>query len=326
MTAVYNNQADMAMALWARLSTQMNSFSTTVRLTALEFNSLWDVGEKWLLYHSMFVTRKETEFIADSSNPNVVFLGNPQELEHATGCSIAWFPGSRLRMLWRPLQDRVGRTNLTIPATTNATTMSVMNSGNLSGPVNFPNHGNIRGRYLTRCEDVARQVTYEGLNVLQSFEPIIPLRSQSVQDLTNVDPSESRKRKSPIDDAQQNDASYGNVDDQDSQPKPKRQKCHDPKPMNAFFLFRQDYTRHEKCKHQIDISGEVSRLWNAMSEEEKEPWREKARGLSEERKKRREPAESQSPQEDMTENLYETDPYLKSVIDNESAPQSSPVE
>ncbi|KAI1742044.1 hypothetical protein F4680DRAFT_464302 [Xylaria scruposa] len=313
--AAYVNRTDMAKALWTRLSTQMNGLSTTVRLTALEFDSLKDEGETLLLYYSMYYTHKETQFIADSSDPNVVFLGDPRELEHATGCSIAWFPGCRLRMLWRPLQDRVGRTDFTVPATATTNTMSVISNSNLPSTMNFPNLGNIQHQYPpTRCEDVARQFTYKGWNYLPSSSPIIPLRSQSEKDLSDAGPSNPVGSLAGQEIG--SDLGYGHVDDQDTRPQPKKQKCHEPKPMNAFFLFRQDYTRHEKCKHQIDISGEVSKLWNSMSEEEKEPWREKARAL---REKRREPTESQSPQDDQTENLYETDPYLRSIIDDASA-------
>ncbi|KAI0188514.1 hypothetical protein EV127DRAFT_409586 [Xylaria flabelliformis] len=380
MPAPYGKRYDMVVALWARLSTQVNGFNTTIRLTAADFDTLRDDGETLFLYNSTLLTGRVTEFIADASDPNVVFLGDPQELEHTTGSILTRFPGSRLRMLWRPVQGRVDWTNITTPATTTANTMSVTDSGNVPGVVNFPNHGNIQKSYGP--EDVARQYSYTW-NIHQSvdFQSIIPLRSQ-IEDLSGAGPSVSRKRKAPIDAQQSNatgqdlvgslaeqgigsDPDYGHVDDWDIKPKSKRRKSQNPKPMNAFFLFRQDYTRHEKfIRHQTDISGEVSKIWSSMSEEEKEPWKQKARGLSEERKEQRlgllqkkqsiegleeqylqnssisnnqhneahEPhdegaTEGQNSQDDITAtyNLYEIDPYLTSIIDAESASQESAI-
>ncbi|TRX88496.1 hypothetical protein FHL15_010611 [Xylaria flabelliformis] len=381
MPTAYGKRYDMVMALWTRLSTQINGYATTIRLTAADFDTLRDDGEKLFLYHSMRLTRKPTEFIADASDPNVVFLGDPQELEHTMSSIVTRFPGSRLRMLWRPVKGRVDWTNIAIPATTTVNTTSVTDSGNVPGFVNFPNHGNIQTPYGP--EDVAGQFSYNSWNFHQSvnFQSIVPLRSQLEDDLSGAGPSVSRKRKAPIDAQQSNatgydpvgsraeqgigsDPDYGHVDDRDIKPKSKRQKSQNPKPMNAFFLFRQHYTRHEKFRHQTDISGEVSKIWSSMSEEEKEPWKQKARELSKERKEMRlglrqkkqstedfkeqylqnssishdqhneahEPhhegvTEGQNTQYDITAtfNIYEIDPYLSSIIDAESASQESAI-
>ncbi|KAI1748664.1 hypothetical protein F4782DRAFT_534233 [Xylaria castorea] len=214
------------MALWTRLSTQINGSITTIRLTAPEFDSLSHDGEALFLSHSMLLTNKATEFIADTSNPNVVFLGQPQEMEHTMGSVITRFPGSRLRMLWRGLENQVDQPNLVIPANT------------------------------------AIGVT------------------------DGVVPSMSRKRKASLNAQQRANPDDEHADDQDIAPKPKKQKSENPKPMNSFFLFRQDYTRRNNPKHQRVVSGEVSMIWKSMSAEEKAPWQEQASNLAKERKEK----------------------------------------
>ncbi|KAI0440326.1 hypothetical protein F4803DRAFT_577908 [Xylaria telfairii] len=286
MSFVCGNSHDAAVTLWARLSTQIDGFATAIRLTVLEFNSLGEYGETLFLCNSMLLMHKITEFIADTSNPTVVFLGNPQEIENITGSVITDFPGNRLRMLWYPFGNGVSWTNFTIPANTVLGGTGITDGGNVPGAMNVANGGNIPNPHNSTLREATTHqfVGSKTPNVfpVPTHAPMCPthLSSPTTANVPGPVPPLSRKRKVLGNALQGSQPGCGGVDS-DVTPKPKKLKSANPKPMNSFFLFRQDYTKREGSQHQRVVSGEASKIWKSMSEEQKEPWKQQARDLSE---------------------------------------------
>ncbi|KAF9039071.1 high mobility group box domain-containing protein, partial [Panaeolus papilionaceus] len=51
-----------------------------------------------------------------------------------------------------------------------------------------------------------------------------------------------------------------------------------PRPRNPFILFRTNFVRQQRIPNSVEsdhrnISRIVGRLWNAMTEEQREPWK-----------------------------------------------------
>ncbi|KAI0423135.1 hypothetical protein F5X98DRAFT_369147 [Xylaria grammica] len=85
--------------LWTEASTQLNGFVKTIKLTIRTFSLLGADGEAYFGRRAALLLKKATEFIADVSNPNRIYLGNAEDIEHETHGVINQPLGARLRVL-----------------------------------------------------------------------------------------------------------------------------------------------------------------------------------------------------------------------------------
>ncbi|KAI8946518.1 hypothetical protein F4801DRAFT_596415 [Xylaria longipes] len=77
---------------WQEASAQLNGFIRTIKLTRTTFDALRPDGKTYFQHHATTLLATHTDFVADASNPNRIYLGNPAEIERETRGRIARLP------------------------------------------------------------------------------------------------------------------------------------------------------------------------------------------------------------------------------------------
>ncbi|KAI0448930.1 hypothetical protein F5B21DRAFT_509669 [Xylaria acuta] len=84
---------------WQEASAQLNGFIRTIKLTRTTFDTLGPDGKAYFQHHATILLAIHTDFFADASNPNRIYLGNPTEIEQETRGKITWFYGIQLPII-----------------------------------------------------------------------------------------------------------------------------------------------------------------------------------------------------------------------------------
>ncbi|KAJ3577636.1 hypothetical protein NPX13_g2931 [Xylaria arbuscula] len=288
--------------LWASVGTQL-AFSNIITIAADDFIRLGQHGEKFFKGQLSIITDGVVEFFSDATKDDIVYLANPMDVIRGMNFTITCIPGEPFRALEAIQVPPVDFKDefLIDPILESPQQMPdvpVMWYPQFPAPMSLASYP-----YLYHSPELA------SLDSIQI--PYSDTSSPCVQKLYRVEeepistpsPMDHNSRtSSPLSDLASEDVAMDCITvhsspSEDSQERGEKEEAeekneeegHIARPANAFMLFRSvhcDQIKQGKRKIGArQISRIVGRRWHAMTEEEKQPWRDQASDIAKEHKR-----------------------------------------
>ncbi|KAI0423126.1 hypothetical protein F5X98DRAFT_369138 [Xylaria grammica] len=98
-TAIEGGNATVVKELWDKVSLQIDDNCRFIKLETTALDSLSARGENYFIYRCSLLLGKPAEFVSDGQDTQIVYLGDPADMQKALDLDLSRRPGDRFPVL-----------------------------------------------------------------------------------------------------------------------------------------------------------------------------------------------------------------------------------